>query len=168
MLALAAPLASAAPLRFPYNFLLPPHSPVIPAHLKFPYRFCPPTRPAPASAQPSFCAGFAAQKLLIRYMSDSAHAHRPSSYGDPGGLGKFALATRRHKASSAHSAGCRLKAVQDRRADLVVGLPCTRPSVDDHLLSAVMDRFLTIRQVVELVGASRSSIYTWIKAGSFP
>src|SRR5262249_40776843 len=66
MLALAAPLASAAPLRFSYNFLLPPHSPVIPAHLKFPYRFCPPTRPAPASAQPSFCAGFAAQKLLIR------------------------------------------------------------------------------------------------------
>src|SRR5262249_37254665 len=68
MLALAAPLASAAPLRFPYNFLLPPHSPVIPAHLKFPYRFCPPTRPAPASAQPSFCAGFAAQKLLIRFL----------------------------------------------------------------------------------------------------
>src|SRR5262249_41064660 len=67
MLALAAPLASAAPLRFSYNFLLPPHSPVIPAHLKFPYRFCPPTRPAPASAQPSFCAGFAAQKLLIRF-----------------------------------------------------------------------------------------------------
>src|SRR5262249_4910367 len=72
MLALAAPLASAAPLRFSYNFLLAPHSPVIPAHLKFPYRFCPPTRPAPASAQPSFCAGFAAQKLLIRF----GHADR--------------------------------------------------------------------------------------------
>src|SRR5262249_4726287 len=67
MLALAAPLASAAPLRFSYNFLLPPHSPVIPAHLKFPYRSCPPTRPAPASAQPSFCAGFAAKNLLIRF-----------------------------------------------------------------------------------------------------
>src|SRR5262249_31574552 len=71
MLALAAPLASAAPLRFSYNFLLPPHSPVIPAHLKFPYRSCPPTRPAPASAQPSFCAGFAAQKLLIRFAIQS-------------------------------------------------------------------------------------------------
>src|SRR5262244_3267589 len=73
MLALAAPLASAAPLRFSYNFLLAPHSPVIPAHLKFPYRSCPPTRPAPASAQPSFCAGFAAQKLLIRFGEAREH-----------------------------------------------------------------------------------------------
>src|SRR5262244_3724084 len=77
MLALAAPLASAAPLRFPYNFLLPPHSPVIPAHLKFPYRFCPPTRPAPPSAQPSFCAGFAAQKLLIRFCQYEFHLSDP-------------------------------------------------------------------------------------------
>src|SRR5262249_26053913 len=74
MLALAAPLASAAPLRFSDNFLLPPHSPVIPAHLKFPYSFCPPTSPAPASAQPSFCAGFAAQKLLIRFYIATSHA----------------------------------------------------------------------------------------------
>src|SRR5262249_49762460 len=48
----------------PIQFSSPPALPLIPAHLNFPYRFCPPTSPAPA--QPSFCAGFAAQKLLIR------------------------------------------------------------------------------------------------------